>query len=114
MKHDTFPGISIIDVTKSSFSYDIVKVILVYRSPNSSLTSFYNTLEHLLRRSCIDKALGNFNIIVLNGANINLQDIFSNCTLLVNELTHISGYLIDHVYVYNESLQKLSPSELEY
>ena len=48
-----------------------------------------------------------------NGANINLQDIFSNYTLLVNEPTHISRSLIDHVYDYNESLQKFLPSKTE-
>ena len=54
-----------------------------------------------------------FNINTLNGANINLQDIFSNYTLLVNEPTHISPSLIDHVYDYNESLQKFLPSKTE-
>ena len=113
LKHGTFPGISTIDITKSSFSYDMIRIMLVYRSPNSSLTSFYNTLENFLRRYCIDMVLGDFNINTLNGANINLQNIFSNYTLLVNEPTHISGSLIDHVYVYNESLQKFLPSKIE-
>ena len=57
LKHDTFPGISIIDITKSSFSYDIIRIMLVYRSPNSSLTSSYTTLENFLRRYCIDIVL---------------------------------------------------------
>ena len=78
--------------------------MLVYRSPNSSLTSFYNTLENFLMRYYIDIVLGDFNINTLNGANINLQNLFSNYTLVVIEPTHISGSLIDHVYVYNESL----------
>ena len=72
LMHDTFPGISIIDITKSSFSYDIIRIMLVFRSPNSSLTSFYNTLENFLRSYCIDIGLGDFNISTLNGANINL------------------------------------------
>ena len=87
--------------------------MLVYRSPNSYLTSLCNSLENFLRRYCIDIALGHFNINTLNGANINLQDIFSNYTLLVNEPTHTSGSLMDHVYVYNESLQKFLPSKTE-
>ena len=87
--------------------------MLVYRSPNSSQKSLYNILENLLRRYCIDIVLGDFNIDALNGANVNLLYILSNYTLLVNEPTHISGSLIDHVYAYNESLQKFSPSKIE-
>ena len=86
--------------------------MLVYRSPNSSLTPFNNSLGSFFRRYCIDIVIGDFNINILNGANINLQDIFSNYTLLVNEPTHISGSLIDHVHVYNKSLQKFLPSEV--
>ena len=60
LKHDTFPGISSIDITKSSFSYDIIWIMLVYCSPNFSLKSFYNSLENFLRHYCIDKVLGDF------------------------------------------------------
>ena len=87
--------------------------MLLYRSPNSSRTSFFSPLEYFLRHYCIDIVLGDFNINTLNGANVNLQDIFLNYTLLVNEPTHISGSLIDHVYVYNETFQKLLPSKTE-
>ena len=87
--------------------------MLVYRSPNSSLTFFYNSLESFFRRHCIDIVLGKFNINTLNGANISLHDIFTNCILLAHKPIHISGSLIDHVYVYNESLQKFLPSKTE-
>ena len=60
LKHDTFPGISSIEITKSSFSYDIIWIMLVYHSPNFSLKFFYNSLENFLRRYCIDKVLGDF------------------------------------------------------
>ena len=87
--------------------------MLVHRSPNSSLASFCNSLENFLRHYCVDIVLGDFNINTLNEANINLQDIFSNYTLLVNELTRTSGSLIDYVYVYNVSHQKFLPSKIE-
>ena len=38
LKHEAFPGISIIDIRKDSFSHDIISVMLLYRSPNSPLT----------------------------------------------------------------------------
>ena len=110
LKHDTFLGILVIDITKRSFHNDAVRFMLVYRNLNSSPTS---SLEYFLRRYCIHIVLGDFKINTLNGANVNLQDIFSNYTLLVNEPTHISGSLIDHVHVYNKSLQKFLPSKIE-
>ena len=113
LKHDTFPGILVIDITKRSFNNDAVRFMLVYRNLNSSPTSFFSSLEYFLRRYCIHIVLGDFKINTLNGANVNLQDIFSNYTLLVNEPTHISGSLIDHVHVYNKSLQKFLPSKIE-
>ena len=86
--------------------------MLVYRRLKYSLTSFYNTLENLFRRYFIDIVLDDFNINTLNGTNVNFQYIFSNYTLLVNKPTHSKDSLINHVYVYNESLQKFSPSKI--
>ena len=58
----------------------------------SKLTTFFNTWENLLSdRHIIDIVLGDFNIDILNSANINLQNVLSNYTLLVNEATPISG-----------------------
>ena len=57
LRYDTFPSISVFDITKNSFPYDIIRIILVYRSPqspNSSLASFCNTLETFFRCYCID------------------------------------------------------------
>ena len=51
---------------------------------------------------------GDFNIDILNSTNINSQNVLPNYTLLVNEATHVSGSLLDHVYVNNERLQKVS------
>ena len=80
--------------------------MLLYYSRSSSLKSF-NRLENLLSDSyIIDIVLGDFNIDILNSTNINLQNVLSNYTLLVNEVTHISGFLADHVNVDNKSLQK--------
>ena len=113
-KHETFPGISVIDITKTSFSYSAILIMLLYRPLSSSLTTSYNTLENLLSDHHIfDLVLGDFNIDILNGTNINLQNVLTNYTLLVNKGTHISGSLLDHVYVKNEILQKFSVDKTE-
>ena len=78
-KHETFPGISVIDITKTSFSHNTMRIVLLYRSPSSSLTTFFNRLENLLSdRHIIDIVLGDFSIDSLNSTNINLQNFLSN------------------------------------
>ena len=75
-KHETFSGISVIDITKTSFSHSTILIMLLYRSLSSSLTTFYNTLENLLSDHHIfDLVLCDFNIDILNGTNINLQNV---------------------------------------
>ena len=70
-KHETFPAISVIDITKNA-----IQIMLLYYSRSSSLKSF-NTLENLLSDShIIDIVLGDFNIDILNSTNINLQNAF--------------------------------------
>ena len=41
-------GISVIDITKTSFSHNTMRIMLLHRFPSSSLTTFFNTLENLL------------------------------------------------------------------
>ena len=65
--------------------------MLRYCGSSSSLLTFYNTLENLFSDSNnIDLVLSDFNIDLLNSANINLKYVLSNCKLLVNEATHMS------------------------
>ena len=61
----------------------------------------------------MDIKLGDFNIDILNSININLNNVLSTYTLLVNEPTYISGSLLDHVYVNNDSLQKFLLNKIE-
>lgn len=44
---------------------------------------------------------------------MNVQHTLSNYILLVNESTHASGSMVDHVYFYGESLQKFSSSKVQ-
>ena len=60
-KHETFPGISVIDITNNSFSHNTIWIMLLYRSPSSSFTIIFNTSENLLSdRHIIDIVLGDF------------------------------------------------------
>ena len=87
--------------------------MLLYCSPNSPFTSFYNRLENVLSDSFIDMVLGDFNIKILSSINVNLNNVLSKYTLLVNEPTYISGSLLDQVYVNNDSLQNFLLNKIE-
>ena len=50
--------------------------MLLYRSLNPPLTSFYNTLENVLSDSFINIKLGDFNNDILNSINMNLDSVF--------------------------------------
>ena len=50
--------------------------MLLYRSLNPPLTSFYNTLENVLSDSFIDIKLGDFDNDILNSINMNLDSVF--------------------------------------
>ena len=62
--------------------------MLLYRSPGSSHATFYNTLENILSdHHTVDLVLGDSDIDILKSTNINLQNLFSSYTLLVNKAT---------------------------
>ena len=99
--HKRFPGISMIDVLKPSFSKQILRLILLYCSPNSSITLFYESLREIVCPELhVDIILGDFNIDIFNEPS-NTLNILSDYELIVKEATHISGSLIDHVYTVN-------------
>ena len=107
VKHEMFPEVSVLEIVKDTFSTNKVRILLLYRSPNSSLTIFYNRLEVFLSTyEVFDLVLGDFNINVFASSNNNLQNIMSQYQLL--KPTHISGSLLDHVYIRREAMQRFS------
>ena len=83
-------------------------VLLLYHSPNSSIPSFYDNLREIVNPELhVDIILGDFNLNIFNATNDTLGTILSNYQLIINEATHISGSLIDHVYVSKSLLQKM-------
>ena len=76
-KHEKFPGVSILKTIKSNFFKNIITILLLYRSLNSSLTIFYNRVDlFLLTCEIFDLVLRDFKINALaNGAK--LRNIYS-------------------------------------
>ena len=108
VSHDQFLGISIFDILKQNFTKNVLRFCLLYRSPNSSVTLFFERLREIVHPELhIDIILGDFNSNIFNNSNNILKNILSNYELVINEATHISGSLIDHVYISKSLLQQM-------
>ena len=92
-KHDKSPGLSILKTIKDSFFTNIITILLLYRSPNSSLTICYNRVELFLSRwEMFDLVPGDFNINALTNGD-NLRNMLSEYRLVNRDPTQISGCL---------------------
>ena len=106
--HSKMLGVSMIDILKTSFSKNILRLVLLYRSPNSSIPLFYEHLREIVNPELhVDIILGNFNLNIFNATNDTLGTILSNYQLIINDATHISGSLIDHMYISKTLLQHM-------
>ena len=93
---------SLLTFKKSILSDIPLKLLLLYRTPNSSRATFYDHLVQLLNNHDIDFILGDFNIDSFDLENNHLHNIFCSYQMVVKEPTHHSRGLLDHVYVKNE------------
>ena len=55
----------------------------------------------------IDIIAGDFNYDLLKVSENKFLDIFTDCVQMVNKPTHISGSLIDHVYIKKSLMEEL-------
>ena len=103
VEHEQRQGLSLFKMIMNDFCQDTINILLVYRKNNSDFDSFIYTIQHFLSSSeqNIDIILGDFNInYFIDSTNCKkLSDLLTAYTQIITEPTHISGSLIDHVYV---------------
>ena len=99
------PGVSLIKVIKNEFSKNPINILLIYRKQSWSLPSFYDALTDLITTNNIHVILGDFNINAFT--DMHLSRLLANFKLIVDSPTHLSGSLLDHVYVSNNYLQEI-------
>ena len=63
------------------------------------LLEFFQMLQYLLATNSIYIIAGDFNYDILNVPQNDFLVFFTDHALMVNKPTHISGSLIDHVYI---------------
>ena len=86
-------------------------ILLLYRKNTSAVQELVYLIQHM--NSHVDNGvhiiLGDFNIDAFTNRNTELQEILNHYKLLVNEPTHLSGSLLDHIYIRKDVLE-LVPS----
>ena len=82
-------------------------MLLIYRKQSLSLPSFYDAIQDLVTTDNIHIILGDFNINAFT-PNIRLTRILHDYKMIVNVPTHLSGSLLDHVYVKETMLQDMN------
>ena len=101
ISHAKLNSASFITVLKSSFDNKCIKLLLLYRKHALPLSTFCYWLQGFDTNNSVNIILGDF---IINGfnENIRLSHILSRHDQLVNTTTHISGSLLDHVYIRQE------------
>ena len=98
LQHRKVNGLSVVTFRKPNFSERIFTMALLYRLHSSSRNIFYETIYELVNEN-IDIIMGDFNINALNSEERHIRRILSSYDMVVTEPTHISGSLLDHVYI---------------
>ena len=65
------------------------------------MQEFLPMLQYLLASNVINIIAGDFNYDLLKVSENKLLDVFTDHVQMVNKPTHLSGSLIDHVYIKN-------------
>lgn len=91
LNHKKFPGISAIDIKQSSFSSKTFKIMSLYRSPSSSVSTCYNTLQNVITLAkklivFLHQIVGDFNINVLNSTVENIYIYSSAVTFTLENI----------------------------
>ena len=73
--------------------------MLVYKKQSLGVQEFSQIMQYLLAAYSVDIIGGDFNYDILKVTENKLSGIFGDHVQIVNKAAHISGPLIDHVYV---------------
>ena len=100
-----------IQFRKSTVADQLINPAVVYHSPSLFRVNFVNYLIDIVEENNVDILLGDFNI---NTFHVTLPNniILKRFQMIVTELTHNGGGLIDHVYLRNSFMKNKQTSSL--
>ena len=113
IKSKNISGATLIEITKLLFSQNPIKILLLYRKNSYDRETSIYLIRHFIDESDsrIHIILGDMNINALDDDNY-FAHFLSDYKQVVNEPTHISGTLIDHIYVHNDIFHETSVSSI--
>ena len=98
------PGAMLFKLLKTTFYENTISCLLLYRKNSFNREDSLYLIQHFLANEPIDIILGDFNVNALNGNNY-FADYLTDYKQVVTEPTHISGSLIDHIYIHDNLFQ---------
>lgn len=93
------PGAMLFKLLKRKFLKNPISFLLLYRKNTFNREDSLYLIQHFLENEVIDVILGDFNVNALSEENYFLHYL-TEYKQVVTEPTHISGSLIDHIYVH--------------
>ena len=84
-------------------------MLLLYKKSTTTWQEFSYLVRHIgsITDGSLDIVLGDINADAFKENN-HLKSLFESYTLIVNDPTHLSGSLLDHVYVKNSFLDSVT------
>ena len=94
------------DFKKQAFPSRVFTLKSVYEKQSMQIQEFFKILQYLVATYSIDIIAGECNYYLLKVLENNLLDIFTDHVQMVNKSTHVSGYLVEHVYIKKSLLEE--------
>ena len=98
LQDQSVPCVMFFQVMKESFLPYPINILLVCRKNTWSKEDFLYLLDHFIRAETTHIILGDFNINAFGEKNY-VPEYLSEYEMIINTATHISGSLLDHVYI---------------
>ena len=83
-------------------------MLVIYIKRAISLTQFCDWVGEFVRTRHVDIILGDFNINLLGKLVATSSSALTNFIQIVKEPTHLSGSLIDHVYIHQDLFRNVN------
>ena len=103
IEDSSIPGVTLVSIKKNSFCHDSINILLVYRKNSLKVDDFIYMINHFLSQTDnnIHIILGDFNYNAFTqfANRQKLLAVLTNYRQIIDQPTHISGSLIDHVYI---------------
>ena len=96
---EDFPGLSLLNIVKSSYSEIPLKLIILYKPNSQPLTLFSDYLHYMIEGKGPDIIVGDFNIDAYQESR--LSHLLAGYSQFVDSPKHVAVSTLDHLYVKN-------------